>query len=625
MGWNAGTMMETQEAEMPLALVDWLIIAIYVLFTIAVGLYYRKQASAGLASFFVGDRSFPWWLIGISMVATTFAADTPLAITGIVAKDGVSGNWFWWSMGIAHLGVVFVVARLWRNSRVITDAEIVELRYEGRSAAVLRGFKAFFFAVVINCITMGWVIRAVGKIAHSFLRWDQAFPALHLWMSSWWPQSISIADPGEGLSILIMSFLALFYAFLGGIRSVIITDLVQFAMALVGAVVFAWFAVDHVGGLDAMVTQLHTLYPERAEAMLSFVPSDLAGGALFAFIMFVTVQWWAQHNSDGGGYFAQRICSAKDEHHATRGTLLFTLTHYLVRTWPWILVGLVALVVFPLEPGSGPISAEYGRVLADREAAYPILIGKLLPPGLVGLLVASLIAAFMSTIDTHVNWGSSYLVNDVYARFIKPSASEGELVMAGRLATVLVLILALAITTRIDSIKDAWEFFTALGAGMGLPHLLRWVWWRLNAWSELAGLTSAAIMTGFLWVFFPDLAYSFKLLWTVSVSTVLMLLATFVTRPISLPQLERFYQQVQPFGFWGPLAQSARRAKDHQRLYRALVLWATSTVLLFVSLYGLKELFVGDRLQGSVLATLCLAGWVGIARIVGRQTAEGRP
>jgi SSS family solute:Na+ symporter len=193
------------------------------------------------------------------------------------------------------------------------------------------------------------------------------------------------------------------------------------------------------------------------------------------------------------------------------------------------------------------------------------------------------------------------------------------------LATVLVLILALAITTRIDSIKDAWEFFTALGAGMGLPHLLRWVWWRLNAWSELAGLTSAAIMTGFLWVFFPDLAYSFKLLWTVSVSTVLMLLATFVTRPISLPQLERFYQQVQPFGFWGPLAQSARRAKDHQRLYRALVLWATSTVLLFVSLYGLKELFVGDRLQGSVLATLCLAGWVGIARIVGRQTAEGRP
>ena len=603
---------------MPLALVDWLIIAAYVAFTIAVGLYYRKQASQGVASFFVGDRSFPWWLVGISMVATTFAADTPLAITGIVARDGVSGNWFWWSMGLAHLGVVFVVARLWRNSRVITDAEIVELRYEGASAAILRGFKAFFFAIVINCITMGWVIRAVGKIAHSFLRWDEAFPALHAWMSGWWPRDITIADPGEGFSILIMSALALFYAFLGGIRSVIITDLVQFAMALVGAIVFAWFAVDHVGGLDSLVTQLYTLYPERAEGILSFVPTDLAGGALFGFIMFVTVQWWAQHNSDGGGYFAQRICSAKDEHHATKGTLLFTLTHYLVRTWPWILVGLVALVVFPLEPGAGTaLSPEYERVLGDREAAYPILVVQLLPPGLVGLLVASLIAAFMSTIDTHVNWGSSYLVNDVYARFLKPSASERELVLAGRLATVLVLVIALAVTTRVDSIKGAWEFFTALGAGMGLPHILRWVWWRLNALSELTGLVSAALMTGFLWLVVPELEYSWKLFYTVLVSTTLMFTVTLLTRPVSTEHLRKFYELVRPYGFWGPLADGEAHAQNQQRLWRALAMWAAAAVLLFGTLYGLKELFVGSHLLGAGVCLVTSTGWVLVIRSVG--------
>jgi SSS family solute:Na+ symporter len=611
---------------MPLATIDWLIIGAYVLFTVAVGLYYRRSASRGMASFFVGDRSFPWWLVGISMVATTFAADTPLAITGIVAREGISGNWFWWSLGISHLAVVFVVARLWRNSRVITDAEVVELRYEGRSAAILRGFKAFFFAIVINCITMGWVIRAVGKIAHSFLRWETAFPGLYQWMATWWPQGITIADPGEGLSILIMSAIALFYASLGGIRSVVITDLVQFAMALIGAILFAAFAVDHVGGLDALVSQLHEIYPERADRILAFVPSDLAGGALFAFVMFVSVQWWAQHNSDGGGYFAQRLCSAKDEHHATRGTLLFTLTHYLVRTWPWLLVGLVALVVFPLEPAAGAaVSDDYARVLSDREAAYPILIVQLLPPGLVGLLVASLIAAFMSTIDTHINWGSSYLVNDVYARFLRPAASDRQLVTAGRLATVLVLVIALAITTRIDSIKDAWEFFTALGAGMGLPHLLRWVWWRLNAFSELSGLLSAALLTGILWLFFPEMEYAEKLAWTVAGSTVVMLTVTWLTPAVSHERLTRFYRQVRPFGFWGPVAGAEERRAVGRRLGRALVFWGVGTGLLFLSLYALSETFVGSHGLGLALLGLAIVGWAALIVLHERGLEVRRP
>jgi len=567
-------------------------------------------------SFFVGDRSFPWWLIGISMVATTFAADTPLAITGIIAKDGISGNWFWWSWAMGHLMAVFLISRMWRKSRVITDAELIELRYDGKAAAVLRGFKAFFFAIIINCITMGWVIRAVGKITHSFLRWDTFLPGLHSWMAGWWPDSFAIKDPGEGLSIVVMSLIALFYAFLGGIKSVIITDLVQFVMALVGAIIFAWFAVDHVGGLDPLVDKLHLLYPDRAESILSFMPQGMAGGAIAAFLIYVTVQWWAYHNSDGGGYFAQRICSARDEVHAQKGTLLFAITHYLVRTWPWMLVGLVALVVFPLTPEPGAtISADYARVLSDREAAYPVLIVKLLPPGLVGLLAASLLAAFMSTIDTHVNWGSSYLVNDFYARFLRPEATDRQLVRAGRVATVIVLVVALAITTRIDSVKGAWEFFTALGAGLGLPHLLRWVWWRITAWSELAGLVAAAVVTAVLWLAAPELAFHWKLLTTVAVSTVCMLAATFIMPPVSLERLTHFYRQVEPYGFWGPVAQGACLSDGRSALWGSLLRWAVSVALMYLSMYGLNELFVGTHSLGITICLACVVGWVGLIRL----------
>lgn len=594
---------------MPLSTLDWTIVGAYIVFTIVVGLLVRKSASRGMESFFVGDRSFPWWLVGISMVATTFAADTPLAITGIVAKDGIAGNWFWWSMALSHLFVVFLVARFWRRSSVITDAELIELRYEGRSAAALRGFKAFYFAIIINCITMGWVIRAVGKITHSFIRWETVFPDFHQAISAYWPTGMAIAEPGEGVSILVMSCIALFYVLLGGIRSVIITDLVQFLMALAGSILFAWFAVDAVGGLDSLVDSLHAIYPDKADQILSFGPHETIGAGLAAFVVYVSIQWWAQHNADGGGYFAQRTCSAKDEEHAYRGALLFTITHYLVRTWPWILVGLVALVVFPLEPEAGAtISPEYARVLGDREAAYPVLIVKLLPPGLVGLLAASLIAAFMSTIDTHVNWGSSYLVNDVYKRFINPDASDRQLVVAGRLTTVLVLIVALAITTQIHTVEGAWKFFTLLGAGLGFPHLLRWVWWRVSAFSELAGLLAAAITTGVQYLVAPELAYHYKMIFTVSVSIVAMLTTTFLTPAVSKAQLTRFYQRVKPFGFWGPIA-AGSSLRGEAGLLRALVNWAVAVFLLYFSMYAFKELLVGSHGFGAVLLAFAVVGW----------------
>jgi Na+/proline symporter len=602
---------------MHLAWIDWAIILAYMLFTVGAGFALRKLASQNMESFFVGNRAFPWWLIGFSMVATTFAADTPLAVTGIVAKDGISGNWFWWSLALSHLMVVFVLARLWRRTNVITDAEFIELRYDGKSAAALRAFKAFFFAVVTNCITMGWVIRAMGKIIHSFIRWEDISPGLYAWMDGWWPKGSAVSDPGEGLSILIMALVTLFYASMGGLASVIITDLVQFMLAMGGAIVFAWCAVDHVGGLDNLLGQIQTMYPTQAEGILSFFPQSMTSAALGAFVVYLTVQWWSTHNSDGGGYFAQRLVAARDEGHAYRGTLLFALCHYLLRTWPWILVGLVALVVYPLVPAPGAeISPDYARVLADREAAYPVLIAKLLPPGLMGLMVASLCAAFMSTIDTHINWGSSYLVNDVYKRFMRKKASEKELVVAGQLATLLVLVVALVVTTRIDSVKGAWEFFTALGAGLGLPHLLRWFWWRVSAASELAGLVAAAVATAALYVVAPDMLYHFKLLVTVGVSAGAMLVATFVFRPVSAAHLQNFYRKVRPFGFWAVAVteETAVLRPVAGGLQRALITWGAAVLVMLASMYSLHQLFVGSRWLGVGLGVASIAGWWLVAR-----------
>ncbi len=610
---------------MHLEWIDWTIILGYMLFTVGTGFALRKVASQNMESFFVGNRAFPWWLIGTSMVATTFAADTPLAVTGIVANEGISGNWFWWSLALSHLLVVFVLARGWRRTQVITDAEFIELRYDGKSAAALRAFKAFFFAVVTNCITMGWVIRAMGKIIHSFIRWEDLAPGLYAWMDGWWPKECAISDPGEGLSIVIMAVITLFYASMGGLTSVIITDLVQFLLAMGGAIAFAWYTVDHVGGLDTLLAKIHGMYPAQAEGILSFFPQGLTAAAAGAFVTYLTVQWWATHNSDGGGYFAQRLVAARDESHAYRGTLLFALCHYLLRTWPWILVGLAALVIYPLVPPPGAeVSPEYARVLADREAAYPVLIATLLPPGLMGLLVASLCAAFMSTVDTHINWGSSYLVNDVYKRFMRPKATDRELVVAGQLATVLVLLVALAVTTQIDSVKGAWEFFTALGAGLGLPHLLRWVWWRISAASELAGLIAAAATTALLYVVAPDMLYHEKLLVTVAISATATLAATFAFRPVSAAHLQNFYRKVRPSGFWkvAVTEETAVMRPAAGGLQRALLTWAGASVIMLASMYALHQIFVGTRWLGLLLGVAATGGWWLVARIADGSRCE---
>ncbi|MBW3535107.1 MAG: endolytic transglycosylase MltG, partial [Gemmatimonadetes bacterium] len=418
-----------------LAPLDWAVVLGYLAFALMVGVWVSRSASRSMDSYFVAGRGLPWWWLGTSMVATTFAADTPLVVAGLVAQYGVAGNWFWWSWAVAHVSLAVVFAALWRRARVITDAELVELRYAGPSATVLRGFKAVFFAVLINGIVLGWVIRAMVKISAPFVRWEAWIgPEAVAAFAAAWPTWLLIGGPGDTITVLVLFAVIAVYSSLGGIRGVILTDLVQFALALGASVAFAWIALDSVGGLGGLLEGLDRRYD--ADRVLAFVPGPGAAWLpLQVFLIYVSVQWWAQYFSDGSGYLAQRLFTARSDDQAERGALWFAVANYGLRTWPWVLVALVALLAFPLGSEGGGEAAR--MVAGDREMAYPILMAELLPAGVLGILFASLLAAFMSTVDTHLNWGASYLVNDLYGRFLRPQAGQRELAKLGSLADVI--------------------------------------------------------------------------------------------------------------------------------------------------------------------------------------------
>ncbi|MEO0811572.1 MAG: sodium:solute symporter family protein, partial [Myxococcota bacterium] len=479
-----------------MSVLDWSILLVYIAAALGIGVWMQRRASSSVEQYFAAGRSLPWWLIGTSMVATTFAADTPLAVTGFVANNGIAGNWLWWSWAFGHIAAVFFFSRMWRRAEAITDAELIELRYHGKPAAVLRGFKAFYFAIPINCITMAWVLKAMGKIVQVIFPWEQWLgPETYGALEAIWPSGIGIATPSEGLSLLLGATVATTYAALGGLPTVILTDIAQFTFAMVGSILLAVFAIQHVGGLGELTVQLQNTYGvERAEGILAFFPGlDAAWLPLNVFLVYVLVSWWAQKFSDGGGYLMQRMAAARTEEDALRGTAWFVVAHYALRPWPWILVGLVALVVYPLDaPGTGELAL---LVAEDREMAYPALMYSLLPSGALGILVTGMAAAFMSTIDTHITWGSSYFVRDFYQRFVKPEASDRELVRVARFGIVLMVVLALVFTLFISSIGGAWKFFTLMGAGAGIIAIVRWLWWRVNAYSELAAIITAALTT----------------------------------------------------------------------------------------------------------------------------------
>jgi len=484
----------------------------------------------------------------------------------------------------------------------------LELRYTGKSATMLRGFKAVFFAVVINGIVLGWVIRAMSKISAPFVHWESWLGAdLFARLQGIWPHWLLFGSLGDTLTVLALFGLITLYSSMGGIRGVILTDLLQFLLAIAASVTFAVIAVNEVGGMHGLLDGLRRIYPD-AHQILAFVPrSGAAWLPLQVFIIYLAVQWWAQYFADGSGYLAQRLFTAKSDAHAEGGALWFCVANYGLRTWPWVLIGLVSLVLFPLAAAGGTGAAGgagAGIVAADREMAYPVLMARLLPAGVLGLTFASLLAAFMSTVDTHINWGASYIVNDVYRRFLRPQANEREMVLVSRITVVSIAILAILIASQISSVERAWKLFVALGAGLGLPSMMRWVWWRVNAYTEIVGMITAIAAAAVLYAMFPGTRDEYILVGIVAVAMPAALIATFLTRPVPDDHLRKFVTRVQPPGWWGRFAQPERRAS----WWWLAVGWVLGNLSVFGLTFGTGYMLFGHVFWGAWLLVFAGTG-----------------
>jgi len=573
---------------MTLILSDWLIIALYFVISAAIGLAYTRKASRSLEDYFVSGRSVPWWLAGTSMVATTFAADTPLAVAGLVAKYGVAGNWLWWNGAFSGVLTVFFFARLWRRAGVLTDVEFAELRYGGRPAAVLRGFRALYLALPINLIIMGWVTRAMVTIL-----------GVTMDVNPW------------RAAILLFAITAL-YSIFSGLWGVIVTDALQFIVAMAGTILLAVFAVESIGGLGVL-TEKAAAHFGSADAAFGVLPSqDQAWLPLSTLLIFLGVQWWAAwypgQEPGGGGYVVQRILSAKDERHGLLATLWFTIAHYAVRPWPWILVGFVGLIRYP--------------DLANPEEGYVRVMVDVLPSPFKGLLLAAFAAAYMSTISTHLNWGASYLVNDVYIRFLKPNATPRAQVIASRLATGVLMVLSLVVMSFLTSVEQGWKLLIGLGAGTGLVFILRWYWWRVNAWSEISAMIASFVTSILLATFGYDLdnpashTYAKTMLITVLVTTIVWLTVTLLTPAESEATLNRFYRKVRPGGPGWRAVSNRLGFRDDRIPGGALswVNWVAGLVAVYCAVVSLGDLLVGTRLRGLIYGAVSLGAFLLIQR-----------
>tara|TARA_B100000470_G_scaffold131817_1_gene102046 strand:- start:1245 stop:2987 length:1743 start_codon:yes stop_codon:yes gene_type:complete len=565
---------------MALTILDWFIIALYFFVILAVGFAYYRRASTDVGQFFLSGRSLPWWLAGTSMVATTFAADTPLAVSGIVARDGIAGNWIWWNAALGSTLAVFFFARLWRRAGIVTDVEFAELRYTGRPAAFLRGFRALYLGLPVNFLIMGWVNLAMAKILLVTLGWDRLTAVL-----------VSLAFTG-------------IYTSLSGLWGVVVTDFIQFALAMLCTIALAWFALrlPEVGGIDGLQAAL-------PESTFRFLPTIGTNGIdavqtialpLASFIAFLGVQWWASwypgSEPGGGGYVAQRMMSTQNERHSLIATLWFTVAHYCLRPWPWILVGLASLVLYP--------------DITDREAGYVMVIRDHVPAGWRGLILAGFFAAYMSTIGTQLNWGCSYVINDFYRRFIKSNASEAHYVRASRLTTLLLMILGGIVTFYLESIRQAWEFILESGAGIGLVLILRWYWWRVNAWSEIAAMVAPAIGFAYLKLF-TNIVFPNSLFYLVTWTTACWLLVTYLTQPEPLSHLTAFYRRVQPSGpGWRHITDAAHLPAP-EPITPMLINWIAGWILVYATLFG-----VGTILLTSVIAATPYAIAATIAAVI---------
>jgi Na+/proline symporter len=544
--------------------IDLGIILAYLAVALGWGAWHARSAGASTEAFFAADRKLPWWLAGTSIVATTFAADTPLAIAGLVATDGIIGNWFWWADVLPVVIGAFIVSHLWKRSGVLTDNEIIELRYGGRPAAALRLFRALYFGVLRNALVMGWVNLAMVKILT--LAFDLP-PDQSLWVLA-------------GLFALTVG-----YTLLAGLLGVILTDFLQFGLALAGSVLLAVLAISDMGGLSSLIDRLGG---ERD--LLRLVPRPGDGEVFWAFLAYVGIKSWSSGNTEGNGYTAQRIMATRSERDARLASLWYAIAHFAIRPWPWILVGLVAVVQYP--------------ELADPEEGYVRVMLDVLPTGVLGLLLASLLAAFMSTIDTQLNWGASYLTHDVYTRFINPDASEARKVLVARLSVIGLAAIGALATLSMDSVAEAWKLLATISAGTGLILLLRWLWWRINAWSEIAVMTASLVFANFVDVF-TDLAFPFSLVVVVFLSLPVAFLVTWLTPPESSDVLQRFYERVRPAGAWAPVAEAAGLPLKPLG-WRPWFEVAAATLGIYATIAGTGWMLFGDPVQATLAWVVAL-------------------
>jgi len=562
---------------------DWVIIAVYLAFSLGVGVALSKRASASTGEFFLSGRKLPWWLAGTSMVATSFASDTPLYVTGIVRREGICANWIWWSFAAAGMFSVFLLARLWRRAKVLTDVELTELRYSGKSAAFLRGFRATYFAGPVNCITMAWVILAMIKLMKELFGFSPI------------------------VSVGVCVGIATVYCVLSGFWGVVVTDLAQFALAMAGSIGLSVLVVKRMGGMSAL-REAAAAGP-LGEGLIRFFPRPPEGasifdgafweGPMFAFLAFLALQWWANKNADGGGVIVQRMSSTKNERHSVLATLWFNIANYALRPWPWIIVAVASVAVLP-ELGKG-------------ESAYPMMIKRFVPPGLLGVMVASFLGAFMSTIDTHLNLSSSYVVNDIYRRFMRKGASERHYVLVSRIVSVAFMVLASGIALVNESISGLFTFLLAFTSGVGAVYILRWFWWRINAWSEITAMTASGVIASVLsfYKYHPaqnpeGLSYAAILSITVAGSTIAWLTATFLTKPVAMERLAEFYSKVRPFGAWGPVARHCG-LEPARGLGRALVNWMAGTAMVLGATLSAGKFLFGFALEGWL--------WLGVTAV----------
>mgnify|MGYP006191212839 FL=1 len=579
---------------MNVTVLDWGIIAAFFIISLWIGLFSAKSAGSSAKEFFLSGRNMPWWLLGVSMVATTFSADTPNFVTDIVRKNGVAGNWAWWAFLLTGMLTVFVYAKLWRRSEATTDLEFYEMRYSGKGAAFLRAFRAIYLGVFFNVVIMATVSLAAIKIGGVMLG----------------------LTPVQ--TLLIASIVTVIYSSLGGLKGVLLTDFFQFFIAMIGSFGAAYYVLDlpEIGSLSNLLAH------EVVATKLDFIP-DFTDPNVYIpiFILPIAIQWWATWypgaEPGGGGYIAQRMLSAKDEKNAIGATLFFNIAHYALRPWPWIIVALGSLVIFP---NISDLQQAFPHIPADKlgdDLAYSAML-TFLPTGLIGIVLASLIAAVMSTLSTHLNWGSSYVVNDFYLRFVKPEATDKELVAVGRISTVALMVLSSVLALALSSALNAFNILLQIGAGTGLIFILRWFWWRINAYTEISAMAISFMVAIFFEVINPKMGLIdipaeesyMKLIYSVSITTIGWLIVTFMTQPEKDEVLLSFYRKVTPASMgWKKLLDRYPTEKEEKgTLGKEIGLMITGTFMVYAALFSTGFFIYGETMPGLIAAAIAMVG-----------------